>query len=446
MLLAHGPYSVPLNHAPQLPVDVAGVTWDGGPPASMPVIRDPQTAPRLDSTLGNVDGARADQIPLLDFSDEGAVSVTSERRELYHPSLARVINPWNTFGPLGGGPILLFDHVNRFREWVTPSLGTPESEWAGGAVRTGIAPTLFSDTLRFKRDLRVNSLRLVAFPRNPKDSVVIGSSELRTYSLGPGAPATLRIDRGEWFGFFGQGVSNAQLFFNRGEPIRIAVGPDIEFQADLSNAPMRAGQIYNFELAGFGFTLDVPVTSGEGFAPYVEYLRQPTGLVVGRGTRLNSPGMLEVAADAGAIALSIPRSDGVPTLTLPLRISGLNPHWSAGLLQKAGYTKGFYGPGENRWRSLGIESGGYAYVPLYVDRADTTSISAGHPVTADHGGENLFIQVTHAGGTPPRWHVSVNNPTDHAIRTILHNAMDLAAISFADLPLIVEPGGYIVIQ
>ncbi len=188
------------------------------------------------------------------------------------------------------------------------------------------------------------------------------------------------------------------------------------------------------------------MTTPAEFAAYVTYLGHPPDLDIIRGKRIESPGLLEVATDAGAVELTVARSNGVPGLTVPLRIAGLNPRWSAGLLQKTGYTKGFYGPGKDRWRALGIETGGYAYVPLYVDRADTTSILAGHSVTADRGGEDLFIQVTNTGGAPPHWHVSVNNPTDHPIRTVLHNAMHLPGISFEERPLRLKGGEYVVLQ
>ncbi len=210
MLLAHGPYSVPLNHVPEVPVDVAGVTWDGGPPARIPIVVNAQTAPRLDSNRGIVDAARADQVPLLDFSDEGAVSVASERRELYDPRLALVINPWNTFGPLGGGPIPTFDHINRFREWLAPSLGAPESEWAGSAVRSGITATLFTDTLRFKRDLVLKSIRLASFAREPNAYLVVGAPEVRAYDLASPTPAALHVERGSWFGFRSAPLSSSK--------------------------------------------------------------------------------------------------------------------------------------------------------------------------------------------------------------------------------------------
>jgi hypothetical protein len=58
----------------------------------------------------------------------------------------------------------------------------------------------------------------------------------------------------------------------------------------------------------------------------------------------------------------------------------------------------------------------------------------------------LFIQVTHVGGTPDRWHVAVNNPTDRPVTTTLRAAMALPGLDFPDRMLTLKPGEYVVIQ
>ena len=65
---------------------------------------------------------------------------------------------------------------------------------------------------------------------------------------------------------------------------------------------------------------------------------------------------------------------------------------------------------------------------MYVDRAEWTRVLAGHPVVADPHGQDVFIQVTCLGGTPFRWHVSANNPTDHSVTTIFRQAMKLPGL------------------
>ena len=120
--------------------------------------------------------------------------------------------------------------------------------------------------------------------------------------------------------------------------------------------------------------------------------------------------------------------------------------WSAGLLQKRGYVKGHYGSGENRYRALGTDLQGCVYIPLYFDRAPTTHPVAGHPVIAGPEGQELFVQVTHVGQAPDRWHVSVNNPTDKSITTTLTNPVDLPGFDFPAITLRLKPGEYVVLR
>ena len=61
-------------------------------------------------------------------------------------------------------------------------------------------------------------------------------------------------------------------------------------------------------------------------------------------------------------------------------------------------------------------------------------------------GKELFIQVTNIGGTPDRWHVSVNNPTDAAITTVLISAMALPGLAVDPLSITLAPGEYRVLR
>jgi len=108
--------------------------------------------------------------------------------------------------------------------------------------------------------------------------------------------------------------------------------------------------------------------------------------------------------------------------------------------------KGEYGSGENRYRPLGIDLAGNAYIPLYVSWAEVTEIVAGHPVIAGPEGRELFIQVTHVNRDPHLWHVSVNNPTDRHISTTLRKTMNLPGFDFPDTRVDVPPGGYVVVH
>jgi hypothetical protein len=156
--------------------------------------------------------------------------------------------------------------------------------------------------------------------------------------------------------------------------------------------------------------------------------------------------VLEVKPFRGALELTLPKPAEKMSLTVPLLVPGLNPRWSAGLYQIEGYSKGFYGPGENRYRPLGVDWDGNAYIPLYPDMAPNTHIVAGQPIVAGAAGADLFIQVTKICDKPERWHVSVNNPTDKPVTVTLHQTMDLPGLTFADRQVTLEAGEYRVLQ
>jgi len=108
--------------------------------------------------------------------------------------------------------------------------------------------------------------------------------------------------------------------------------------------------------------------------------------------------------------------------------------------------KGDYGPGENRYRALGLDLSGHAYLPLYPDHAALSHVVAGHPVVAGPEGKELFLQVTKVGQSSDRWHISVNNPTDRAITTTLTRSIPLPGLDLPETKLTVKPGEYLVLR
>jgi len=449
MGLTHGPFSYPCIRHPSLPADVAGDTWDGGPLASLPLTGHQNTIPVLDSDQGKEDGSRFNQTPLLEFSDEGAVAVTSPRREVFDERVLRVVNPWHTYGPISG-PSRLLEYIQRYREYVPATVGVPETGWAAPGVRMGTNASLFQNEITFKQDLKIKSLSLSYFSGDRAATLVVSAGgDLTTFDLSqPGKAETFTLRRGDWFGYSGEQVSNSNLFINRGEPLRLVNrAPYVFFEADLEGKEVKRGDTFTQEIAAIGFPVNVEIKSADDLRRYLEYISAPAGMEIVRGTRLDGPGLVELAPDARlAVEIAVPKPAQRLDLTLPCRIVGLNPRWSAGLFQKTGYVKGDYGAGENRYRALGTDLGGNAYLPLYVDRAETTHVVAGHPVIAGPEGKDLFIQVTKVGQEPDRWHVSVNNPTDQPIATTLEKAIDLPAFEFPKTTLTLKPGEYVVLK
>jgi hypothetical protein len=256
------------------------------------------------------------------------------------------------------------------------------------------------------------------------------------------------LETGDWFGLYSPNVSNRHLFVNRGGPIRLHAGGGggMHLYAPVEGKEAKRGETYTYEVASLGFPIDVPIKSPQDFVRVLEYLKDPAGMTITRGKRIESPRVVELEPVEGAVELIVPKPSDREKFTLPLRIRNLNPRWSAGLFQKTGYVKGDYGTGENRYRPLGLDLAGNAYVPLYVSWAEKTHIVAGHPVVAGAEGKDLFIQVTHINDNPQKWHVSVNNPTDQSVTTTLRKAMDLPGLAFESQKVTVPAGGYVVVH
>jgi hypothetical protein len=450
MALAHGPYSYPLIRNPSLPADIAGDTWDGGPLACLPLTGGQVTTPVLKSDQGEEDGARFDQVPLLEFSDQGALAVSSVRRELYDSSVAHVVNPWHTYGPIGG-PSRWMEYVQRYREFIPPTVGVPATGWAAPGVRMGGNASLLRGEITFKADLTVQSLTLGYLAGSPAATLVIdnGSGPRTVDPAKDGKPDNFVLPRGGWFGYYStQGPANSNVFFNRGEALRVdRRGAGLFFAAPLDKTAVKTGRVFAWEIASLGFPVNVEIRTAAELQRYVDYLNRPEGMQVLRGTRVDGPGLFELAPDARfAAEIVLPRPAQQSALTLPVRVNGLNPRWSAGLLLRQGYVKGDHGPGENRYRPLGLDLEGRAYVPLYVDKPPTTHVVAGHPVIAGPEGKDLFIQVTKVADQPHRWHVSVNNPTDLPVTTTLEKAIDVPGLDLPRQTVTLSPGEYRVLQ
>ncbi|MGA2618360.1 MAG: hypothetical protein ABSF26_12170 [Thermoguttaceae bacterium] len=448
MALAHGPYSYPWIRQPSLPMDIAGWTWDGGPLAALPLASQ-ETVPVLDSDKGKEDGGRFDQIPLLDFSDDGALAVSSVRNELFDDKVKLIVNPWHTYGPIAG-PSRLFSYTQRYREWAAPTVAVPRTGWAAPGVRRGTNASIFRNEIVFRQGLRIRSLSLGHFYAKPLARLFVhcGGRE-RLFDLGrPGNDESFLLRPGDWFGLFATGLANSNLFFNRGDPLWMDKrGTTLLFRADGDGRAVQQGDRCLMEFAAVGFPLDVEIHTAADLQQYVSYLEKPEGMEVLRGRRVAGPGVVQLAPDARlAVEIVVPRPPRKLCLTLPCLVDGLNPRWSAGLFQKQGYVKGDYGSGENRYRAIGLDSEGKAYVPLYVDRADGTHVVIGHPIIAGPEAAELFVQVTKVGEKPDRWHVSVNNPTDKPIATTLRQSILLPGLVFPDCKITVAPGQCAVLQ
>lgn len=459
-LMSKGPGSIEVDPTPRIQ---AGYTWDGGPRGQHPVMRlTDSLKPTLVSDLG-VEGDRGfAQRPVLEFADEGAVRVRSVLDTRFADGVP-VVNAWRTFGPLGG-PSRLFRAEATLTAFNRPTVGPHPDRYPGMATRSGAAVSIFENDVRFLEDQTVESLLLFVqnWYRGPFPVVLVhgrGTKVVKRYDLTPGARARVGplLRTGDWIGVIGAEPSNLSVHINRGAPLQLRFrGPDdlsTSFSGLPENPRVKRDDVVHFELLSVVDPLDAPRRGLDRVLAVIAYLADPPALELRRGrvapAVAKGPaigGLLEFVAADGAVTLSAGRPASPIDVPLPVRVSGLNPNWSAGVFQHRGYVLGNYGAGSNRYRAAGIDREGRVYASLFTDHADRTEVTIGHPVVCDD--ERLLIQVTARDdrGEKGSWHVSVNNPTDTTVEVVCRSAFAMPGLELAEQNLSLPAGGYAVLR
>ncbi len=456
MLLAHGPYAVPPLRTPELPDP--GYTWDGGPRGILTPIDFEGSNPRVQTETQLIKGDQYNQTPLLELADEGAVVVRSVHDGLIDPRVI-AINPWRTYGPRAPAPD--FDFWLGYAQFDRASVGVPPVGWAAPPLQKGCNAALFRGALTFKKPIVVRGLQVLRntnwIPSQPL-RLVVGrrqaiSDEFDLNSMKSlrrpqrQLPNKFRIARGHWFGFYSPQTGNSHLFVNRGRPLELRVsGPPGEWLSLWAPAHRQTqGEVYGYDLFSVSCPIDEAAHSADDLARTIAYLNDPTGMAVTRGRRHRLPGPVVLHPDHDAVHIRIPRPAAATNLTLPVLVDGFNRRWSVGLWQLDGYVKGDYGSGTNRYRAVGLDLDGRAYIPLYPDLAELTEVEIGHPVVTDARGREMFVQVTAlSGGTQAfplyQWYVDVNNPTDQSITTMVSQNMPLPGLEVPSQEITLAPG------
>lgn len=458
-MLAHGSVWPYFQMIPAVPD--AGGTWDGGPIAVKPLIGGQFTFPGIATSLGNQQEVPY-QIPLLEFADEGAVRCRAESARVLAKGVPNV-NPWYDFGPLEPSP--LWDAWASHTFFDQYLVGVEPNSYGAPGVFEGPMASLFTEQFTFKKDMTVNELRLFHAGWRKKDA---GRSVLLAVGKGMQLQAALdlsstpetsrryRLETGMWFALYSGQPANTHLFINRGPATVLEANPHtnywLKLYADGIPKVVKPGDTVQTEFFSTVWPMNERIPDARILCDVVGYLEKPAGMQVTRGALAASPGgLLELTLENGAVEVAIPRPPaGLPTLTVPVRMSGMNPRWSVGLYQFEGYRTHYYSKGDSGYRALGVDFDGRAYAPLFVSKAANTHVLMGHPIVADAAGRELFIQVTRLNdgldGKPPVWHVSVNNPTDRPVTVTLTRAMNLAGLDFAGATLTLAPGEYRVVH
>jgi hypothetical protein len=346
--------------------------------------------------------------------------------------------------------------VLRYREILPPVTSVPEVGWVAVGERSGITANLFRSEITFKQSMNATSLTLVehllnaslpgkylAYKRAADAAPVV-------IDLSVAGNTSISLAVGDWFAFYGSTTSSSNVFLVRSQPVRldVAAPTNVYVRANWNSSTVTAGETRVWELFSLSIPMDVPIRNTNAITSLLAYLEAPTGAVVLDGDRTTTPGFFEVRPKPGAAAarVRIPKPTSPTPLSIPLRVSGLNPNWTAGVYQLQGYVLGNHSNGTNRYRETAVDAQGYAYVPMHVNLAKLpstgpyTDMIVGHPVAADSGNA-LIIRVTHLYDSPAHWYVSVNNPTSAAITTTLRQKIaGLPGLNFATTTLTLQPG------
>eukprot|EP01051_Picozoa_sp_SAG22_P004320 SAG22_NODE_229_length_14598_cov_13.257052_1_plen_1357_part_00 len=452
--IAHGPMAPLAAWVNALPLDIAGATWDGGPVAQIPLLLFADSRPSLlASALGMEDGGRFYQTPFIEYSDEGSFAVMSAQSRVVASTVKKVLNEWQTYGPIGG-PSKLFNFTMRFREFYPPSVGVPISNFAGMGLQRGNVVTLVRSVITFKVKNTISRMQILGGAERGLVSslyvVVAANASSKPQTLCASALAATdvykaAIVQGGWFGLWSTDASNSHLYFNRQQTIQIEVkrcpkGPECAFgwfrvmlpDADTGSTllAVEAGSVRTTELSQVGVSLYSSANSTQDLQAIVDYIVSPTGLVIERGKRLlggATAGLFEMELVDGMASLAIAQHPTDTEMSLPVRVCGWNPRWSGGLVQYKGYQ--LLGDAANtgglgyQYTAVGVDNLGFAHAPLYSGLG-ATNVSIGHLVIADQ--PELFIATTlvnsNRTGAVQRsrvWHVSINNPTNTSMTTLL---------------------------
>lgn len=493
-------------------VSEPGFTWDGSPPAAIEILGFQESRPVLKVVGGGgQDSRRCMQKPMMEYTDESGLAVTQLQDRMFNESVEQVVNDGNTFGPYGpdGGATPLMSTALRYRAFAPPSTGPPVIKYPGFGNLAGHLISVFRSEMTIKKSVKIESLQVLYSSAGPAVPVAFlgvsasGSTQARgVVSLvmnqmgaidASGFNFTTRIETGGWFAAWSNLTAQAVIYFNRAEPLLIQMrsGPQPMIHgatvvqislANVINSTAAAGKQLVVELASIGTSLHTSITSLSDVVALIEYIAEPTGLRIARGTRqsgVENIGLLDVLPDphnfiadvavgthhdpmmvcislAGAefrplvhVFLSILVCSHLPAdynpaehvQVLPLRVGGFVRRWTVGLWQVTGYVVGHYGSGKNRYSELGLDAHNFTHVPLYTGLADSTHVLVGHPVTAvGDGADQVVIQVTNVrleNGTS-LFHVSVNNPTDVPITMVVSSQFEAVRLQTQRVDL--EPG------
>jgi hypothetical protein len=326
MIMWHGPGRLSMGYLPQMPGDIAGGTWDGGPIAKGSIFSLSSQVELLTGT-GPISGSRMTQIPRLQLCDEGAVAVSMVYNREINAQVQHVANTWNTYGPIDKAEDALIHFNLTHREWQPANVGVPHEGYAWFAITGGSSANLFRTDIRFKRAIANLTYIHVAAGGGGRSSMVDTLTMLWSATadgtvhelplLLPGsksAPTTislLRVENGGWWGAVSPNQSATMLYHNTGGALTLNVthngistyGISVHDAALATGASVAAGDSWRAEIFNVAVDMMTNLQTVEQLAQLQKYLVAPTGLQVVRGTlKDTNHSLTELVPDAAGVA------------------------------------------------------------------------------------------------------------------------------------------------
>ena len=410
--------------------------------------------PVLSSDQGTEGDRTFNHRPYQEFVSEDGRHFWEESYKKY-PATEKIWATWGTYGPLIDTDLMTFEQHNvtyrvGFTYWPLPETpDQPDKAW--------VAPSLFTGKVTFKRDLTVKQLQVLScwspwdmykIPNqqvlqavaHTKEGVTVAGEYMHGFWLDNetklGGPYT--VERDGFMAVFGLRPVGSAVAYNLGAPLLWRHDQDsTKLLADLSGKAVKKGDSYSYQF----LTLSGRTADNNSLQRYEE-IRRYLGLGEGgkpgydltltQGKVLSSRGLLDLQADRGVVALSIPPPELKLHVILGLRLYGLNSRWDAGLWDAA----------RGKYRPIGL-SDNVAYVRLNAELGDGKNVVLGHPVVADN--PDVFLTFTKLTDKPDSYYCAVNNPTDKALQVKLTQRMSLPGLALGEKTVDVPAGGEVVV-
>ncbi|HEY3416661.1 MAG TPA: hypothetical protein VGM23_07235, partial [Armatimonadota bacterium] len=439
-LLWHGPATFPAAGWPQYN---QGPTWDGGPVGYIGGQDDCHPGLRLiiNGQSNNYDGRifgmggrimEGNMYPTCFDDNVTGIAIDSE----YNYAPGAVGNAYSTLGPIT---------PSTYLKWSLKSMGYNQrivdvgENWQAFPQRGGGNATLLEGTLTLRQAANIQYANLLSIlPTNfatgntanwairtsPTANPVSGTSDLfwPGHQYGNLSPT----QQGGYAALIPTQNGNIDIVFNLGTN---TIQPFIPLNQGYMNVfqPSFAGQqaanaTTNYKLLVVHDSLDQTDLSVNRIEQLWHYLgvdgTNGCSISVTSGGVVSQIGVVEMQPSNYLCDFTVPNPGWDVNIPLPIQFTGFNPNWTIGEYQLAGYSPGFYTDGSNVYRNLGPDDQGKVHLAVYPDKADTTHIQVGHPITC--GNADLIIEVTMLNDNPYSYRVAVNNPTSATITTTLH--------------------------